>query len=131
MNRNSMTKTEQCRPVASKAQDFEKVTVPAVDIYEAGDTMTLVADLPGVQEQDLEITINKDILTIEAHGAKYPEGRSGAKEFHYGRYRRQFRLTEAVDSGKVSAELTRGVLTLTLPKVAAAVPRRVEVKTVH
>ena len=93
--------------------------------------MTLVADLPGVQEQDLEITVNKDILTIEAQGSDYPEGRSGAKEFDYGRYRRQFRLTEEVDSGKVSAELARGVLTLTLPKAAAAVPRRVEVKTVH
>ncbi len=60
--------------------------------------MTLIADLLGVQEQYLDIAINKDILTIEAQGIESPEGRSGAKEFHYGRYRRQFRLSEAVDS---------------------------------
>ena len=131
MNTNDLTKTERSHSVANKAQAIEKVTVPAVDIYEDEVALTMIADLPGVQEPELEITVDKDILTIEAQGVEYPEGSSGTKEFYYGRYRRQFRLTEAVDSDKVSAELNRGVLTLTLPKAAAAVPRRVDVKTVH
>ena len=131
MDSNTMAKIDRCHPVAKKMQSDNKVSNPAVDIFEDGDSLILVADLPGVQEQDLEITINKDILTIEAQGPDHPEGRSGAKEFDYARYRRQFQLTEAVDSDNVSAELTRGVLTLTLPKAAAEVPRRVEVKTVH
>ena len=131
MATNNMVKTERSHPVVNKVQGIEKVTVPAVDIFEDKEALTLVTDLPGVQEQNLEITVDKDILTISARGEACPEGSSGAKEFNYGHYRRQFRLTEAVDSDKVSAELSRGVLTLTLPKAAAAVPRRVEVKTVH
>ena len=131
MKENAMAKTSPKHSDVRKMDPYERMVTPAIDIYEAGETLTLVADLPGVQEQDLEITIDKDILMIEARGAEPPEGRRVAREFGYDRYQRKFRLTEAVDSSKVSAELTRGVLTLTLPKAAAAVPRRVDVKTVH
>lgn len=131
MSANNMTKMEQNQTSKVATQRRMNSIEPLVDIFETDEALTLVADLPGVQKQNLEITLNKDILTIDGRGADTPEGRSCAQEFSHGHYHRQFRLTDAVDSDKVSAELTRGVLTLTMPKAEKALPRRVEVTTVH
>ena len=131
MSANSVMKAEQSQPNEVTTPHRLESIEPLVDIFETAEALTLIADLPGVREGNLEITVNKDILIIDGLGADAPEGQKWAQEFRHGRYYRQFRLTDAIDTDLVSAELTRGVLTLRLPKAEAAVPRRIEVTTVH
>ncbi|MDT8440240.1 MAG: Hsp20/alpha crystallin family protein [Desulfuromonadales bacterium] len=102
---------------------------PAVDICETDQGLTLVADVPGLDEGSLEISVDQGILTIEG---KAPAG-SGEylyREFNMAGYWRQFQLPDSLDAGKAKAEVRHGVLTLHLPKVEAAKPRRIEI-TAH
>ena len=91
---------------------------PAVDIYENNDGLTLLADLPGVGRDQLNLGVEQGVLTIEGKTAS-----------SYGYYRR-FQLPEHLDLEHVKAELKHGVLTLHLPKAEAAKPRKIAV-TVH
>ncbi|MEJ2700655.1 MAG: Hsp20/alpha crystallin family protein [Desulfuromonadales bacterium] len=102
---------------------------PAVDIYEDEEALTLFADLPGVPRDRLNLGIEKGILTVEAL-APAEENGSVFREFKTTGYYRRFQLPESLEFDKVSAELKDGVLTLRLPKAAAARPRKIEV-TVH
>lgn len=90
---------------------------PAVDIYETEEGLTLLADLPGVTRERLRLDIDGGTLTVEGEGAT-------------AGYRRHFALPDGLDLERVGAVLRDGVLTVTLPKAAAARPRRIEV-TVH
>jgi len=101
---------------------------PAVDIFETEEALTLVADLPGVGKENLQIGVEKDILTIE--GPATIGGEAFYREFDAAGYYRRFQLPDNLDIGKIVAELKDGVLTVSLPKAAAARPRRIEV-TVH
>lgn len=101
---------------------------PAVDIFETEDHLTLVADLPGVAKEDLDINLERGILTIKGAVKGGAPGKSVFREFALGNYFRQFQLPDEIDTEKTSAELKKGVLTLSLPKSAAAKPRRIEIK---
>jgi len=102
---------------------------PAVDIYETEDGLTVVADVPGVDQDGLDINVEDKILTIR--GRVTPSNRPGliSAEFGMTNYFRQFRLSDEVDQEKIEASLEQGVLTLDLPKAERAKPRRIEVKT--
>ena len=104
---------------------------PAVDIFEQEGGLTLVADMPGVSSKELKIDIDKGVLTLEGTAAISQAGDRLYREFAPTGYYRQFQLPEHIDVEKVDAELKNGVLTLRLPKAAAALPKRIEVKTVH
>lgn len=114
--------SEQTRP--------DRAFTPAVDIYETTDELVLLADLPGVGRDDLNINLDKNVLTIE--GLVKNETGDGESvllnEYSTGRYWRQFTLNEIVDQSKVEAKITNGELRLTLPKSEAAKPRKIEVK---
>lgn len=97
---------------------------PAVDIYETGEELVLLADLPGVAEQDLQLEVSHGVLTLEAAPSN-----AGAEQ-QYNFYR-QFRLSERIDAGAGEAALKDGVLTLRLPKVEEAKPKKIAVKTLH
>ena len=101
---------------------------PAVDIYETEDHLTLVADLPGVAKEDLDINLERGILTIKGSVKGGAPGKAVFREFALGNYFRQFQLPDEIDTEKTSAELKKGVLTLTMPKSAAAKPRRIEIR---
>lgn len=101
---------------------------PAVDIFESAEALTLVADLPGMEREDLHLGVEGGILTIEGPAATGDN--AFYREFEAGGYHRRFQLPDNLDLEKVAAELKNGVLTVTLPKAAAARPRRIEV-TVH
>ncbi len=103
---------------------------PAVDIYETDNALTVVADLPGVGKEQLELGLDRNILTIEGRTAREPESNHLYREFGTAGYYRRFNLPDNLDLDRTTAELKDGVLTLTLPKAAAAQPRRIEV-TVH
>ena len=104
------------------------VFVPAVDIYESEEALTLVADMPGVSKESLTIDLKENTLTIK--GGVQPTQALGKvlyKEYEEGDYYRQFTLSELIDQGGITAGLKDGVLTLNLPKVKPAQPRRIEI----
>lgn len=104
---------------------------PAVDIFETDQAVTLLADMPGVKAKDLNIDLRENILTLsgEVESPEKTEEQDLFREYRTGKYFRQFTLSQVVDQAKIEAELKEGVLRLTLPKVEAATPRKIEVKT--
>lgn len=104
---------------------------PAVDIFETEGEISLIADMPGVNTNNLTVDLRDDILTL--HGEVKPEKRPGEQsllqEYQVGSYFRQFSLSEAIDQNKIDAKLKNGVLQLSLPKAQKAVPRKITVKT--
>ncbi len=111
---------------ATRAED--RYVAPAVDIYETPEELVLLADLPGVGKDELDVRVEEDVLTIRAL-SKYPApGEVLWEEFELPNYFRQFELSEAIDQEKISADFKNGVLTLHLPKSQKARPRQIEVK---
>jgi len=107
------------------------VFTPAVDIFETEKELTLLADMPGVKSEYLSININKNVLTMSGE-VNAPEGENEAdviREYQTGEYFREFTLSNEIDQTKIDAVLKDGVLRLTLPKVEAVTPRKIEVKT--
>ncbi len=104
---------------------------PAVDIYETEAELTLVADMPGADSSGVEIDLKENVLTLQAHSApSRPEGMTLVhREYREGGYYRQFILSEIVDQEKISAQMSAGVLRVTLPKVSKAKPRKIEVRS--
>jgi HSP20 family protein len=102
---------------------------PAVDIFETEENLTLVADLPGVEKDQLDINLERGLLTLKGTVKRTGKGKSVFREFSLADYYRQFRLPDEIDAGKISAEFKNGVLTLTLPKPEAAKPRRIEIRS--
>lgn len=103
---------------------------PAVDIFESEKALTIVADMPGVKPENLEIDLRKDTLSII--GDVEPFEKAGEteiiSEFRTGRYLRRFTLSEVIDQSKIEASMKDGVLRLELPKVEKAVPRKITVQ---
>ena len=113
-----------------KRQPLEEVFIrPAVDIFETEQGLTLVADLPGVDKDDLKIDLDQGLLTVQGNGKSQMRGDSIRREFLHGSFYRQFRLSDEIDSENIAAEMKNGVLTLLLPKSEAARPRRIEINT--
>ncbi|MHB8874716.1 MAG: Hsp20/alpha crystallin family protein [Myxococcaceae bacterium] len=101
---------------------------PRVDIYETADALTLMAEVPGVEAKDLQTDLKDNLLTISARVSPVEaKWKPLYEEYSVGHYLRQFRLGEQIDQSRISAQLKDGVLTLTLPKSAAAKPRRITV----
>ena len=107
----------------------EAALLPAVDVIEDANGITLYADLPGVPREKLNLHVEADTLTIEGDIAlELPEGMEATHvEVTLPRYRRVFTLSKELDAGKVSAELNHGVLKLRIPKAEHAQPRRIQV----
>ena len=104
--------------------------IPRVDVLEDQTGITLLADLPGVTREALEIHLEGDSLTIEGTvSAATPESMQAAyAEVRVPRYRRSFTLSRELDGGRIEAQLKDGVLRLRIPKQEHAQPRRVSIK---
>ena len=113
---------EQTRP--------HQVFVPRTDIYESKEHLLLLADMPGVREDSLDITLEQNILTI--HGSveplEFPGYALSYSEFGSGDYRRVFALSNEIDRQGIEASLKNGVLQLILPKSKDAIPRKISIK---
>lgn len=101
---------------------------PAVDIFETDENLTLVADMPGVEKEHLDIDLDKGILTLRGTVKQAGRGDALFREFSLASYYRQFQLPNMVDTEKTSAEFKNGVLTLTMSKSETAKPRRIEIR---
>ena len=107
----------------------QRAVLPAVDVFEDASGITLLADMPGVPKDQLELKIEGDALLIEGGvQALTPEGLEAVyAEVRVPRYRRSFTLSRELDAARIEANLKDGVLTLRIPKQAHAQPRRIAV----
>jgi HSP20 family protein len=132
-NEAEALEARQKQEVASSVEQTRPglIFTPAVDIFETDNAITVIADMPGVKPENLDIDLRQDILTLNGEAAS-PESKEETlvlREFRTGRYVRQFSLSDAIDQSKIQAELVDGVLRLVLPKAEKAVPRKITVKT--
>jgi HSP20 family protein len=104
--------------------------VPDVNIYEFDDSLKLWADMPGVKEKDVDITLKDGMLTLvgKVSAELYDGLRPLYTEYNVGNYYREFILNEDIDESKIRATMRNGVLELTIPKKEHAKPRRIEVQ---
>ncbi|HSM90271.1 MAG TPA: Hsp20/alpha crystallin family protein, partial [Desulfobacterales bacterium] len=100
-----------------------------VDIFETDQAITLLADIPGVKPEKLNIDLRDNILTItgDVDRLQTADEELLVMEYETGRYYRQFTLSEVIDQTKIDAKLNLGVLRLSLPKVAKAAPRKIAI----
>ncbi len=107
---------------------------PAVDIYETENELVLKADLPDVNEKDLDIRIESNILTIKGERKfeeKVKEDNYLRVERTYGSFSRSFSLPSTVDNGSIKADYKNGVLTVELPKRAESKPRQAKINVTN
>lgn len=106
--------------------------VPAVDIHEYVDRFELYVDLPGVDPSKVDLTLDGGVLTLSGErlqpAAKAGEETQGQRiERGHGQFHRRFVLPDTVDSERVNASGSQGVLTVTIPKQPKAMPRRIQI----
>jgi len=106
----------------------ERYVTPPVDIYENGKGLVVMADLPGVAKENLDVRVENNLLTIRGKPSHLAPGDPIYREYELVSFFRQFELNDKVDQSKISAELQHGVLTLHLPKAEEAKPRKIEVR---
>ena len=109
--------------------DQQRAVLPAVDVFEDATGITLLADMPGVPKEQLELKVEGEALLIEGSvQSRTPDGMEAVyAELRAPRYRRSFALSRELDTTRIDANLKDGVLTLRIPKQANAQPRRIAV----
>ncbi|MBN1919972.1 MAG: Hsp20/alpha crystallin family protein [Anaerolineae bacterium] len=103
--------------------------IPRVDIYEMNDAIVILADMPGVDPASVDITLERNVLSINGYVApSYPEGYSLAwAEYRIGDFQRNFTLSQEIDQDNIEATVKNGVLRLHLPK-ATPTTRKIGIK---
>ena len=124
-----VTKKEANTPEGVERTRPHKVYTPNVDILERKDEIVVTADLPGVDDKSLDITLEKNILTINGRvETEVPEPyRMAYSEYGIGDYQRAFSLSDEVDIERIQATMKNGVLRLIIPKAAAVKTRKIAV----
>ena len=107
-----------------------RIFMPATDIYEAEDALTVILEMPGVEKSNVNIHVEDGALNVEGRLAlaKYQGLQPLYTEYNIGHYSRSFRLSSKIDQSKIAAEMKDGVLSLKLPKGKEAKPRTIQVK---
>ncbi|MDZ7843615.1 MAG: Hsp20/alpha crystallin family protein [Anaerolineales bacterium] len=134
-----MTEKEQAMEIKDQQQVPSETTertrdwpcfVPRADIFETDDAYLIKLDMPGVDENKIDITLEKNTLTINGYSnVERPEGYSlAAAEYRIGDYERSFRLTDKINQEDIEASYQDGVLKLNLPKAEEAKARKIQVK---
>jgi HSP20 family protein len=101
---------------------------PALDVYQDKDQFTVVAELPGLKKEDIELSLHDGVLTISGERKQEKKGEEGYKnERFFGRFQRSVTLPRSVDGDKVRATYQDGILKVVLPKAEEAKPKQIEV----
>jgi HSP20 family protein len=120
MPKSQSLEVQEKKELLSKEEKTAPVRyfVPAADIYETDDALTVNLEVPGVEKDKLNIRLENDILKIDAQidVAKYKGHEPVYTEYNIGHFQRAFSLSSKIDQGGIKAELNNGVLSLTLPK---------------
>lgn len=114
-------------PEREKTRGEERYLAPPVDIFETNEGLTLIADLPGVEKEGIEVGLDNDILTMKGTVKDIPHGRPVFSEYELLNFYRQFQITEGIDVEKITANLKNGILTIHLPKAEALKPKKIPI----
>lgn len=129
MAAQEMVKRQETTPSPrEETRTSGRVLTPAVDIFESEDKITLRADMPGITNDGLDISLEKGVLTLTGEISMESRGKPLMREFSAANYYRQFKISEHIDAEKTTAELKNGVLTLEIPKAEAAKPKKIEIR---
>jgi len=109
-------------------RNHERYVALPVDIYETRDGLVVLADLPGVAQEALDVRVDNNVLTIRGQARHVAPGDAIYREYELVNFFRQFELNDKVDQSRITADLKCGVLTLQLPKAEEAKPRQIEVR---
>ncbi len=125
MNKQEVTSRDNAEQTRS-----QKLYTPATDIYETQEQLIVLADMPGVKQDGVDITLEQNILTIYGHvdQPEFPGYSLSYAEYGTGSYRRVFALSNEIDREGIQASVKNGVLKLILPKSKRAMPRKIRVK---
>ncbi|HPL63887.1 MAG: Hsp20/alpha crystallin family protein [Syntrophales bacterium] len=117
-------------PVDAERTRHKRVYLPNVDIVEKKDAIIVFADMPGVDEKSVNITLEKNVLTIggSVEVEHYKGYDLSFAEYGIGDYERAFTVSEAIDREKIEASVSNGVLKLVLPKTEPMKPKKIEVR---
>lgn len=128
MSRNKQV-TNPASGSVTAVQEQQRAVLPPVDVFEDASGITLLADMPGVPKEKLELKVEGDALLIEGDVQSHtPDGLEAVyAELRAPRYRRSFTLSRELDTTRIEANLKDGVLKLRIPKQAHAQPRRIAV----
>lgn len=105
---------------------------PAIDVHASDDEVVFVCDVPGIKQDDLDVTVENQVLTIK--GTRRFEGKEGEQVMlgrAYGSFSRSFTLPDYVNDEDLTARLAAGVLTIRIPKQAKAKPKKVQISNGH
>jgi len=123
-------KQQALEPAESERTRNTKIFIPKVDIYETPETMVLLADVPGIDENSVEVILDKNVLKI--HGTVEEAQNQGRRlyyrEYDVGDYQRTFTLSEDVDREKIEASVKDGVLRVVLHKAAPVKAKKIAIK---
>jgi HSP20 family molecular chaperone IbpA len=114
--------------MTESTRHHERYVAPPVDIYETRDGLVVLADVPGVAKEALDVRVDHNMLTIRGHARHAVPGEVTYREYELVNFFRQFELSDKVDQSHITADLKSGVLTLHLPKAQDAKPRQIEVQ---
>ena len=106
----------------------ERYAPPPVDIYETQNALVLLADMPGVPKENLDVRVDQNTLTIQGKAQHLVKGEPIYREIELTGFFRQFEISEEIATDKINAELKYGVLSLNLPKSEKAKPKKIDVK---
>ncbi|MGA7453278.1 MAG: Hsp20/alpha crystallin family protein [Rhodoplanes sp.] len=122
---------QQKREVESKQEATipARMFVPATDIFETEEALTVILEMPGVDKDKVDVKVENDVLTIEGwiDFSRYEGLQPVYTEYNIGSYARSFQLSSKIDQDRISAELRDGVMTLVLPKSEKAKTRKIAV----
>jgi HSP20 family molecular chaperone IbpA len=121
---------EESQRMEKRTNSYKSVS-PHVDIFEDNHGITLIADLPGVSSEDLDLQIDNEILSIEG-AVELPRPQCAGEGYaglHTTRYLRSFSLSKELDGNQVEATLKDGVLALHIPKRQECQPRKIEIRS--
>lgn len=128
MTTQELTKRDQADVVRRDQQHQQTWFRPATDICETENELVLTFDMPGVGPDQVDLTVEKDTLTVTGKADPEAKGTAVYRETRIGDYQRQFSLNEQVDADRITADMKNGVLTVRIPKAEKAKPKRINVK---
>jgi len=129
MSDKALEKRNEQSPTVETQADNEVVFTPGIDIREGDDSITLIVDMPGTDGSSVDVTVEKNTLTIEGTPSlEVPEGYELVnREYNIGKYRRDFTLSNDVDADKITAKSSNGVLRVVIPKREERKARKIKI----
>ncbi|HEO71144.1 MAG TPA: Hsp20/alpha crystallin family protein [Candidatus Hydrogenedentes bacterium] len=121
------TVPEEVQQQAPATREESRTLVPPVDIFETPEALVVIADLPGVSKEGVEVRVENDVLTVKGQAQISEKGDPIRREFELRDYFRQFQLGEQINQEKITADMKGGVLTVNLPKTENVKPKRIDV----